>query len=119
MFIFPLIMNGIQYYIIDTFIKQKKGPQLDTDEHTEHERGDEHGALLAGDEPGHGQSIDEDEACKAQSVSSSSKRSDQLERIISYDPDKDGDVTTDGRHGEGSSVIAHSEEEGIENRPRV
>ena len=119
MFIFPLIMNALQYYIIDTFIKQKKGPELDEEEHTDHERGDEHGPLLAEDDPGHGRSIDEDQACKAQAASSSPKRSGQTEMIISYDPDKDAEVDTSEHTGERSSLTAHAEEEGIEHRPRV
>jgi hypothetical protein len=120
MFIFPLIMNALQYYIIDTFIKQKKSPQLKTEEDAEPERGDEHGALLAEDEqPGHGRSIDEDEACKAQNPSSDPKRSGQLERIISYDPDKDGEVDASEQHGETSRLAARAEEEGVEHRPRV
>lgn len=41
MFIFPLIMNAIQYYIIDTFIqKQDKSPQLGDDD-GENNRDDE------------------------------------------------------------------------------
>src|ERR1700761_9319026 len=119
MFIFPLIMNALQYYIIDTFIKKKKGPQLDNEEYTEHGGGDEHGALLVGDGSGHGRSIDEDEACKARNTPSSPKRSGQLERIISYDPDKDGEVAVDSQPGESSSLTASAEEEGVEERPRI
>lgn len=64
MFIFPLIMNGVQYYIIDIFIKKK----MDEKDHSEAgvRDGDEseHGGLLAQDNDGHGNSIEEDEACK-------------------------------------------------------
>ncbi|KAJ9613926.1 hypothetical protein H2200_002062 [Cladophialophora chaetospira] len=119
MFIFPLIMNALQYYIIDTFIKQRKGPQLDNEEGTEQEDNEEQGGLLAGDEAGHGRSIDEDVACKTHAKSSSPKRSSQLERIISYDPDKDADGGPETQHGEGSSLITSAEEEGVEHRPRV
>ena len=119
MFIFPLIMNGIQYYIIDTFIKQKKGPQLDSEEHTVQEGTEEHGALLGEDRLEHGRTISEDEVCKAMSTSSSPKHSGQLERIISYDPDKDGEMVPNRQHGERSSLIAHAEEEGVEQRPRI
>ncbi|KIW99180.1 uncharacterized protein Z519_00843 [Cladophialophora bantiana CBS 173.52] len=114
MFIFPLIMNAAQYYIIDTFIKQKKSPHKEAEEDTEHERGEERGSLLRDAGPDHGRSIDEDEVCKAKRSSSS-----QLERIISYDPDKDGEVVLNGPPGEGSSLTAHAEEEGLESRPRV
>lgn len=119
MFIFPLIMNAMQYYIIDTFIKQKKSPQLEGEGQSEHERTDEHGALLTGDRPNHGCSIDEDEICKAQSPTGSPKYSGQLERIESYDPDKDGEVRPDPHSGESSSLRAQAVEEGVEDRPRV
>ncbi|KIW63010.1 hypothetical protein PV04_09892 [Phialophora macrospora] len=119
MFIFPLIMNALQYYIIDTFIKQKNGPQLENEEHGQRERSEEHGALLSGDVPGHGRSIDEDEAFKAINTSPSPKGSAQLERIISYDPDKDGEVDSTGPDGASSSLISGAEEEAIEHRPRV
>ncbi|OAL38548.1 hypothetical protein AYO20_02198 [Fonsecaea nubica] len=114
MFIFPLIMNAAQYYIIDTFIKQKKGPQDDSEEEIEHERGEEHGSLLPDAGSDHGHSLDEDEVCKAKSSASS-----QLERVISYDPDKDGHVVENERPGESSSLTAHAEEEGLEDRPRI
>ncbi|EXJ53920.1 hypothetical protein A1O7_09256 [Cladophialophora yegresii CBS 114405] len=119
MFIFPLIMNALQYYIIDTFIKQKNGPQLDNEEHGERERDGEHGALLAEDGSAHGQSIDEDEARKTRNASSSPKRSGQLERIRSYDPDKDGELDSTRHGGASSSLTADGEEEAIEHRPRV
>ncbi|EXJ76386.1 uncharacterized protein A1O5_00894 [Cladophialophora psammophila CBS 110553] len=114
MFIFPLIMNAAQYYIIDTFIKQKKGPHKEAEEDTEHERGEERGSLLTDTGPDHGRSVDEDEVCKPKRSSST-----QLERMISYDPDKDGEVDLSGPPGEGSSLTAHAEEEGLEDRPRV
>ena len=124
MFIFPLIMNAIQYYIIDTFIQQKKGPQLDNEGQIDQDRAAEQSALLAGDDSGHGQSIDEDEACKVQSSSSSPKRSGQLERVVPYDPDKDGDSDGNREHGgsgsgSSSSLAAHAEAEAIEHRPQI
>ncbi|OAP62056.1 hypothetical protein AYL99_04259 [Fonsecaea erecta] len=111
MFIFPLIMNAAQYYIIDTFIKQK-GSQNEGQEDTEHERSEEHGSLLPDAGPDHGRSLSEDEACKA-------KSSSQLERIVSYDPDKDGEVVVREQPGESSGLTAHAEEEGLEDRPRI
>ena len=70
MFIFPLIMNAMQYYIIDTFIKQKKQIQLGKGDDDVAggglERGDEdeEGGLLAEDHDDHGTivSIGPDEA---------------------------------------------------------
>jgi hypothetical protein len=46
MLIFPLIMNALQYYIIDSFIKNKPAPE---EEDVQHEIGEE-GALLADDD---------------------------------------------------------------------
>ena len=56
MLIFPLIMNGLQYYIIDSFIKNNKPA---ADPAGEGEGGGEHGALLANDE-----NLDYEEASK-------------------------------------------------------
>ena len=120
MFIFPLIMNALQYYIIDIFIKQKIGPQLEGEEDTGHEGAEEHGPLLSEESPEHGPSINDDEACKATSASSSPKHSDQLERIISYESDKDGEEVPDRQQGESSSSPTEAaQDEGIENRPRI
>lgn len=66
MLIFPLIMNGFQYYVIDSFIK--KTPHADDEgSPTSHEESEgERGGLLAdSDDRGHGDSIDEDTAYKA------------------------------------------------------
>jgi len=120
MFIFPLIMNALQYYIIDTFIKQKPGPQLEGEEDTGHDGSDEHGPLLGEDSLEHGQPVKEDETSKATSASSSSKNSDQLERIISFESDKDGEVIPNKQHVESSNSLTEAAtEEGIEYRPRI
>jgi hypothetical protein len=117
MFIFPLIMNAIQYYIVDTFIK-KRSPQLGDEEPPDHDTSEERGALLGEDDPRRATSTEEDEAQKADDLTSRSpKRSAQLERVVSYDPDKDGEEV-DARHrGNTNSLIAHAEEEGVQNRP--
>ena len=54
MFIFPLIMNAMQYYIVDSFIKEQPGDQgrqgqSREDDETRHEN-DERGRLIAEDE---------------------------------------------------------------------
>ena len=65
MLIFPLVMNGIQYYIIDIFIKKNDPADKEAEEAERvHDADDEQGGLLAGQDRGHGASIDEDEACK-------------------------------------------------------
>lgn len=119
MFIFPLIMNAAQYYIIDTFIKNNKGSRGDSESDAGRGESEEHGALLGEEASGHGQSIDEDEVCKADDSTTTPKQSAQLERIISYDADKDGDEPTHARPGGSSTLTAHAEEEGLENRPQV
>ena len=65
MLIFPLIMNALQYYIIDTFIKGKPAKEDEEGETGRARNDDEQGGLLAGDHTSHGDSIDEDEAYKA------------------------------------------------------
>lgn len=114
MLIFPLLMNALQYYIIDTFIKER-APE---DEHEEEDRqaGDEQHGLLAEEESGHGPSIDEDEVCKG--IVSSPKYTPV---DASYDPNKDGEVDTDTnrQQGEASSLATHAEEEAVEHRPRI
>lgn len=55
MLIFPLIMNGLQYYIIDSFIKGKAAPE----EEDKHDEVGEDGALLADEDI-----LDEEEAGK-------------------------------------------------------
>jgi len=119
MFIFPLIMNALQYYIIDTFIKQKIRADDEADEGTERDEQEEHGGLLGEEGPGYGPSIDEDEVCKG--VDRVSKPELTLRTTSSYDPDKDGEVLdgSHGRHGESSSLTDHAAEEAVDNRPRV
>jgi len=118
MFIFPLIMNALQYYIIDTFIK-KRGPRLEElEESRDRESGDEHGGLLAEELEGHGRSIDDDEICKGNELTSKPKFTN--ETIAAYDPDKDGEAEVERRQGESSSSLAsYAEEEAVEARPRL
>ncbi|KEF52214.1 uncharacterized protein A1O9_11841 [Exophiala aquamarina CBS 119918] len=126
MFIFPLIMNAMQYYIIDTFIKNNQrsdGPSSGGVDGAEDD--DEQGGLLA-DGRDHGHSIDEDEACKDDTTTQ--KPPFQRHRVVSYDPDKDGETLPQGRdrevesssrNSQTASLEEHAEGEGIEDRPRV
>ncbi|POR36153.1 Vacuolar membrane protein [Tolypocladium paradoxum] len=73
MMIFPLIMNGLQYYIIDSFIKKKE---------TEHER-------LASEDP------DEAEHCDCDADNEPVKSPPRVRNSgDEYDPDTDGDAPT-------------------------
>ncbi|KIX03722.1 uncharacterized protein Z518_07275 [Rhinocladiella mackenziei CBS 650.93] len=117
MLIFPLIMNAVQYYIIDTFIKSNKGPRDELEEDVGDGGDNERGGLLAGEVPGHGRSIDEDVVYKADDADPKILSP----RIVApyYDPDKDGEVDTNSRHGGSSSLTGRAEEEAVEHRPRV
>ena len=117
MLIFPLIMNALQYYIIDTFIKNYKGPADDAEHEREHGEEEEHGGLLEEDYPDHGQSIDEVEIFKSAEATPDPKF--QSKTIAAYDPNKDGEVDITGREGESSSLASHAEEEAVEHRPRI
>ncbi|KAK2612463.1 hypothetical protein QQS21_001567 [Conoideocrella luteorostrata] len=93
MMIFPLIMNGLQYYIIDSFIKKKEA---------EHERlpaddpdRDRHGAyrsrVRGQDEGSDADDSDSDYNSHSRTVRSKLARSSVEEE---YDPDLDGDAPT-------------------------
>jgi len=117
MLIFPLIMNAMQYYIIDTFIKNNEPPDHENEEASEQGEDHEHGGLLAGDVPGRRRSIEEDEACKGDDLTPKPKL--QSRRVASYDSSKDGEVEPDSRQGESSSLTSHAEEEAVQHRPRI
>lgn len=91
MMIFPLIMNALQYYIIDSFIKQKETnlherlPSEDPDEHhgLRHEDADQGEELLTSSE-----SEDDDEAKK--SPRHPTRRGENRVQE-EYDPRRDGE----------------------------
>lgn len=116
MFIFPLIMNGMQYYIIDTFIKNNKSNGDPASGRADGQEDDEQGGLLAA-EGDHEHSIGEDGTAPQ-------KPQFQRQSVVSYDPDKDGESLVPSRDGESSSSNSatlgeHAEEEAVEHRPRV
>lgn len=95
MLIFPLIMNALQYYIIDTFIKKKA--EIDED-HGEVEEDGEEETLLPDDDQ------DPDGALEADEVKGKPKVNvRKSKRIQSYDPDKDGEIPGTPVIGESSS----------------
>ena len=120
MFIFPLIMNGLQYYIIDTFIKSNKDDYGASGRDARDADDGEHGGLLAGDGE-HGEAVEDDELSRKDSQPQ--KPSAFHQRTESYDPDKDGEAIARDPGGESSSSSSslrrHAEEEAVENRPRV
>lgn len=112
MFIFPLIMNGIQYYIIDIFIKKKLDKEDDPEAGVHGGDESEHGGLLAHDGEGHGESIDEDEACKA--TAKSGKISIRGQAKEGYDSSIRPE---DGRETGESSSPASNQDETVNHRP--
>lgn len=122
MFIFPLIMNGMQYYIIDIFIKRKNTSEdAGSSEDTEDRDGEEQGRLLT-EEQEHGTSIDDDGVRKDVHLTGSQKTPAQ--NTMTYDPDKDGRSSPDSGSWDGESshshtLTSHAEQEGVEHRPRV
>ena len=110
MFIFPLIMNGMQYYIIDIFIKQRPEPEVDAEgrDGNESERG-----LLARDSDDRDHSIDEEEAVK--DTAGSGKASVQSRTKEAYDArsDRGGGRGT----GESSSPASNAEDAAARHGP--
>jgi hypothetical protein len=110
MLIFPLIMNAIQYYIIDIFIKKREPADKEAEEaeQGQHDADDEQGGLLAGQDRGHALSIDEDEA-----------RKDSVEANILTKESSDLEDARPQDGGEGSSPRRHAEAEAVRERPHV
>jgi len=111
MLIFPLIMNALQYYIIDAFIKTQI-PEDDQQSH--HGTDSEHGGLLAGEHADHRESIDQDEVCKAANPDGIPEFGGR--ETAAYDPDKDD--TFSGAVGESSSLADSGADEAVEQRHR-
>ncbi|CAM1506618.1 Fc.00g062590.m01.CDS01 [Cosmosporella sp. VM-42] len=107
MMIFPLIMNGLQYYIIDSFIKKKDNdherlPSDDPDEVSRRRRyddGEEQAPLRQGDVDSDLLDSDDEEVAKLPPRPQS--------KDTEYDPDVDGD---DDRTIIGSSQSGHNEQ---------
>jgi hypothetical protein len=89
MMIFPLIMNALQYYIIDSFIKKKE--TLNDHERLPSDDPDEHGGAY--DDASRPSDLDEDEA---RSVGAEEERLRSKKNLASetseYDPDVDGEA---------------------------
>jgi STIMATE family len=101
MLIFPLIMNGIQYYIIDSFIKNKPAPE----EEANPGLGGEDDALLADDEV-----VDEEEAGKEDGKVAPNKDRPLDPRTDSLAPDQElGQRTPEASSSGGSSNVEREE----------
>lgn len=96
MMLFPLIMNALQYYIIDSFIKAQASKE-DTEGHQAGSEGVSYQRISSGE--GHEEGIDErrpsvdgDDLVKAKLGSQISKSASPVRE--EYDPEVDGDRTT-------------------------
>lgn len=95
MMLFPLIMNALQYYIIDSFIKLKETTtheRLPTEEEAEHDPFDD--ALVESDDEGStsGESSESMRLAKTKYFSKPGRKASRDERE-EYDPDRDGSTT--------------------------
>ena len=123
MLFFPVVMNALQYYIIDSFIKDQKpsdnGP--DPSEHEDEANIDEHGRTRRrrsrGGGEGHdgahdtdpGNEITKDGAeTKVSEGKDKPKLKGEPKKLDEYDPAIDGEVS--GSSGEGESSPSPSEE---------
>ncbi|KJZ73676.1 hypothetical protein HIM_07009 [Hirsutella minnesotensis 3608] len=113
MMIFPLIMNAMQYYIIDSFIKSKEmeHERLPSEDPEEDTTRFNHGTRLAGHSQVSDVSSDEDDADhRADKLHGQARQTKSLGRTRianrgEYDPDLDGDAQT--LTGSGSSRRAN------------
>lgn len=102
MLIFPLIMNAMQYYIIDTFIKNK--PEDDgSAEQTEQHGTEEEGGLLAGQDS-RDASLEDDHEDVHKTPSAVFQKGPRGGTVEDYDPAKDGDAETIGGESSGGSA---------------
>ena len=95
MLFFPVVMNAIQYYIIDSFIKDQKPPEHeqipseDEDEDDFDERRRSHSRAHGHD--GDSDNENDDEADKHGGTSRISKAEDSPKKLKEYDPETDGE----------------------------
>ena len=106
MLIFPLIMNALQYYIIDSFIKKKVSAE-DEAEEREHERGEEEGLLTPDSDTLVAQAGDIDEAREEVKVSVESKESERKSSGVGKENEPPGTPQT----GESSGSASNTEEQ--------
>ena len=103
MLIFPLIMNALQYYIIDTFIKNNKPAAEDGNDDAEHVDGEQDGLLRPEEDGDVVEGIDADAVQKEAQVSSKADGA----KPKSYGAGKDSEPGTPA--GESSSSASNVE----------
>lgn len=102
MLIFPLIMNALQYYIIDTFIKNNKPAAADGDDNSEHGHGEEDGLLTPEIE---GDVVEGVDADAVQKEARATSRAQEV-KPKTYGAHKDNEPVTPGRESSSSSSNA-------------
>jgi len=110
MLIFPLIMNALQYYIIDSFIKNNKSAPPEVDDVGEHGGGEEEGLLPEEEDTDDG--IEPDETRKGVARVTTKAKGVKTK---SYGADKDSQPGTPV--GESSSSTSHLEENEARTKP--
>jgi hypothetical protein len=103
MLIFPLIMNGLQYYIVDIFIKDKSKMEENADGSERHDETGEQGRLLAAD--GAEGRMSDDGDVDEEVVVKSKESLDEEQRL--------------GVVNEGSNANSSVEREAVADRPRI
>lgn len=123
MLLFPTIMNAIQYYIVDTFIKKKLSPDHDPDLHEESHvdpmLGDsalQRSAFLATMSDDQDSDLDDDLDGKPVQISASTRHPAALgQESVEYDPEVDGSDSF-AETSESSSYPLGSRNERVDHR---
>ncbi|KPI40194.1 Vacuolar membrane protein [Cyphellophora attinorum] len=116
MLIFPLIMNGIQYYIIDIFIKNKDQASESEQQDSERDDGnDEEGGLLAGQEERHTDIFNGDDGVRQSEEDVKGNTTVRSKESI----DSTKEVHAGGEGSGSSSIGQEAEGEAIKDRPRI
>ena len=112
MLVFPVIMNALQYYIIDGFIKNQKPPPPPGEVGEEEESRDGERSYQEDDEGGHGDGEDKvkasDALVGAKEVGSEGSKSPKPDsgKLDEYNPDRDGEAgSVSGASASSSSAV--------------
>jgi len=90
MLIFPLIMNAIQYYIIDSFIKDKSGENYGSEGDDRVEEDENEGLIGAGGRISTSDDDDEDGVVGKKGAAAKVKEANPTPLPTEYDPEIDG-----------------------------
>ena len=115
MLVFPVIMNALQYYIIDGFIKNQKpvpeGEDGEQDENGDGERGyQEEEDSVVGD--GENKAKARDPLTGAKEVGSEGSKSPKAD-LHEYNPERDGEEASLSGGSASSSSVANEEQQSL------